>query len=42
MAEIFFGIIIEYGKRMKEFLEIGVDTEIERGIKKILEKCFKE
>jgi hypothetical protein len=42
MAEIFFGINIEYGKRMKEFLEIGVDTELEKGIKKILEKCLKE
>ena len=38
LADIFFGIKIEYGKRIKEFLEIKVETEIEKGIKKILER----
>jgi hypothetical protein len=33
LADIFFGIKIEYGKRIKEFLEIKVETEIEKGIK---------
>jgi hypothetical protein len=42
LADIFFGIKIEYGKRLKEFLEIKVETDIERGIKKILERCLKE
>ncbi len=42
LADIFFGIKIEYGKRLKEFLEIKVETEIESGIKKILERCLKE
>ncbi len=42
LVDIFFGIKIEYGKRLKEFLEIKVDTEIEKGIKKILERCLKE
>ena len=42
MADIFFGIKIEYGKRLKEFLDIKVETEIEKGIKRILERCLKE
>jgi hypothetical protein len=42
MADIFFGIKIEYGKRLKEFLDLKVDTDIERGIKKILERCLKQ
>ncbi len=42
LADIFFGIKIEYGKRIKEFLEINVETEIETGIKKILERCLKK
>ncbi len=42
LADIFFGIKIEYGKRLKEFLDLKVETDIERGIKKILEKCLKE
>jgi hypothetical protein len=42
MADIFFGIKIEYGKKLKEFLEIKVENEIESGIKKILERCLKE
>ena len=42
LADIFFGIKIEYGKRLKEFLDLKVDTDIERGIKKILERCLKE
>ncbi len=42
LADIFFGIKIEYGKRIKEFLKIKVRTEIETGIKKILERCLKE
>jgi hypothetical protein len=42
LADVFFGIKIEYGKRLKEFLEIKVETEIERGIKTILERCLKE
>jgi hypothetical protein len=42
MADIFFGIKIEYGKRLKEFLELKVETEIEIGMKKILEICLKE
>jgi hypothetical protein len=33
---------MEYGKRLKEFLDIKVETDIERGIKKILERCLKE
>ena len=40
LADIFFGIKIEYGKRLKEFLEIKVETDIERGMKKILERCL--
>ncbi len=40
LADIFFGIKIEYGKRLKEFLEIKVETDIEIGIKKILERCL--
>ena len=42
MTDIFFGIKIEYGKRLKEFLNLKVETEIEKGIKKILERCLKE
>ncbi len=42
LADIFFGIKIEYGVKLKEFLEIKVDSEIEKGIKKILERCLKE
>ncbi len=42
LADIFFGIKIEYGKRLREFLDIKVETGIERGIKKILERCLKE
>ncbi len=42
LADLFFGIKIEYGKRLKDFLEIKVETEIEIGIKKILERCLKE
>jgi hypothetical protein len=42
LADIFFGIKIEYGKRLKEFLDLKVETDIERGIKKILERCLKE
>jgi hypothetical protein len=42
VADIFFGIKIEYGKRLKEFLEIKVENEIESVIKIILEKCLKE
>ena len=42
MADIFFGIKIEYGKRLKKFLELQVETKIESGIKKILERCLKE
>ena len=42
LADIFFGIKIEYGKRLKELLELKVETEIEIGIKKILERCLKE
>ncbi len=42
MVDIFFGIKIEYGKRLKEFLELKVESEIEIGMKKILEKCLKE
>jgi hypothetical protein len=42
LADIFFGIKIEYGKKIREFLEIKVETDIERGIKKILERCLKE
>ncbi len=42
MTDIFFGIKIEYGKRLKEFLDIKVETEIEKGIKRILERCLKE
>ncbi len=42
MADIFFGIKIEYGKRLNEFLEIRVETDIESGVKKILERCLKE
>jgi hypothetical protein len=36
----FFGIKIEYGKRLKKFLEINVKNDIESGIKKILERCL--
>ena len=42
LADIFFGIKIEYGKRLKEFLDLKVETDIERGIKKILERCLRE
>ncbi len=42
LADIFFGIKIEYGKRLKEFLDLKVETDIEKGIKKILERCLKE
>ena len=41
MADIFFGIKIQYGIRLKEFLGIKVETEIEKGIKRILERCLK-
>jgi hypothetical protein len=37
LVDIFFGIKIEYGKMLKEFLDLMVETDIERGIKKILE-----
>jgi hypothetical protein len=40
LVDIFFGIKIESGKRLKEFLEIKVETEIEIEIKKILERCL--
>jgi hypothetical protein len=42
LVDIFFGIKIEYGKRLKDFLDLKVDTDIERGIKKILERCLKQ
>ncbi len=42
LADLFFGIKIEFGKGIKEFLENKVDSEIEKGIKKILERCLKE
>jgi hypothetical protein len=42
LADIFFGIKIEYGKRLNEFKEFKVETDIESGIKKILERCLKE
>ncbi len=42
LADIFFGIKIEYGKRLKEFLDLKVETDIESGIKKILERCLNE
>ncbi len=42
MADIFFGIKIECGKRLKDLQEIKVETEIERGVKKILIRCLKE
>jgi len=42
MADLFFGIKIEYGRRIQEFLDIEVETEIEIGIKNILERCLKE
>jgi hypothetical protein len=42
LADIFFGINIEYGKRIKDFLELKVQTVIESEIKKILQKCLNE
>jgi hypothetical protein len=42
MVDIFFGIKIEHGNRLQEFLELKVESEIEIGIKKILERCLKE
>ncbi len=42
MADIFFGIKIGGGKRLKEFLEFQTETEFQREIKKILEGCLKE
>ncbi len=42
LADIFFGIKIEYGKRLKEFLDLKVENDVERGIKNILERCLKE
>jgi hypothetical protein len=42
MVDIFFGIKIEHGNRLKEFLELKVESEIEIGMKKILERCLKE
>ena len=42
LADIFFGIKIEYGKRLNEFKEFKVETDIESGIQKILERCLKE
>jgi len=42
LSDLFFGIKIEYGKKLKEFLNLKVETEIEKGIKKILERCLKE
>jgi hypothetical protein len=42
VVDIFFGIKIEYGKRLQEFLDLKLENEIEIGIKKILEKCLKE
>ncbi len=41
IVDIFFGIKIEYGKRLNEFLELEMETEIEIGMKKILERCLK-
>jgi hypothetical protein len=41
LADVFFGIKFDTGKKLNEFLEIKVETEIEIGIKKILEKCMK-
>ncbi len=42
LADIFFGIKIESGERLKDLLEIKVENDIEIGIKNILERCLKE